>query len=84
MFHEIYFQCLHASFCLPCVQFARKYGDIFSLRLFGGQMIVISGYKRVREVLVEKGENFVDRPSIPLFEEAVGNRGADLTFTLYQ
>lgn len=73
-----------SCFCLPRVQFAKKYGDIFSLRLFGGQMIVISGYKRVREALVEKGEDFVDRPSIPLFEETVGNRGGDFTFILHR
>ncbi|XP_075895311.1 cytochrome P450 2J2-like [Nelusetta ayraudi] len=62
---------LHLQF----TEFAEKYGDIFSLRLFGGKVVVLNGYKRVREALVEKGENFVDRPSIPLFEESFGNRG---------
>lgn len=58
-----------------CVQFAEKYGDIFSINLFGVRMVVLHSYKRVREVLVEKGEHFADRPVIPLLQEVIGNKG---------
>ncbi|XP_051233223.1 cytochrome P450 2J2-like isoform X2 [Dicentrarchus labrax] len=60
---------------LQFTEFAEKYGKIFSLRLFGGRIVVINGYKLVREALVEKGEDFTDRPVIPLFEALVENKG---------
>ncbi|XP_035508738.1 cytochrome P450 2J2-like [Morone saxatilis] len=60
---------------LQFTEFAEKYGKIFSLRLFGGRIVVINGYKLVREALVEKGEDFIDRPVIPLFYTIFGNKG---------
>ncbi|XP_051233221.1 cytochrome P450 2J2-like [Dicentrarchus labrax] len=60
---------------LQFTEFAEKYGKIFSLRLFGGRIVVINGYKLVREALVEKGEDFTDRPVIPLFEAFAKNKG---------
>uniref|UniRef100_A0A3P9NF36 Uncharacterized protein n=1 Tax=Poecilia reticulata TaxID=8081 RepID=A0A3P9NF36_POERE len=56
-------------------EFAGKYGNVFSLRLFGRRIVIINGYKMVRETLIEQGENFTDRPSIPLFEAITQNKG---------
>uniref|UniRef100_A0A8C6T3B3 Uncharacterized protein n=1 Tax=Neogobius melanostomus TaxID=47308 RepID=A0A8C6T3B3_9GOBI len=60
---------------LLILQFAKKYGNIYSLRLFGGHMVVIHGYRLVKEALAVRGEDYVDRPIIPLFEDLVGNSG---------
>ncbi|XP_072294079.1 cytochrome P450 2J4-like [Eucyclogobius newberryi] len=60
---------------LDFAQFAKKYGNIFSLRLFGGQMVVINGYRLVREALAVRGEDYVDRPTLPIFEDLIGNSG---------
>uniref|UniRef100_H3BWI2 Cytochrome P450 2J6-like n=1 Tax=Tetraodon nigroviridis TaxID=99883 RepID=H3BWI2_TETNG len=69
--HRVNPSRLHLQFA----EFAGKYGNIFSLRLFGGRLVMLNGYKTLREALVEKGENFIDRPVIPLFEIFAGNRG---------
>lgn len=60
---------------LQFAQFAQKYGNIFSLRLFGGKVVVINGYKLVREALAVRGEDYIDRPTLPLFEDMIGNKG---------
>uniref|UniRef100_UPI0037E94DF1 cytochrome P450 2J4-like n=1 Tax=Semicossyphus pulcher TaxID=241346 RepID=UPI0037E94DF1 len=69
--HRIEPSRIHLQF----TEFAEKYGKIFSLRLFGGRVVVINGYKLVREALVHRGEDYIDRPVIPLFETMIGNKG---------
>ncbi|XP_014184970.1 cytochrome P450 2J4 isoform X2 [Haplochromis burtoni] len=56
-------------------EFAKKYGDIFTIRIFGGRTVVINSYKFVKEALVQQGDDFIDRPTVPLFEELFGNEG---------
>ncbi|KAF7203377.1 cytochrome P450 2J4 [Nothobranchius furzeri] len=69
--HRIDASRIHLQF----KEFAEKYGNIFSICLFGGRIVVINGYKLVREALVQNGEHFIDRPSVPLFEDLIGNKG---------
>lgn len=51
----------------PMTQLAEEYGPVFSLRRGNNRMVFISGYKMVREALVNQLDSFVDRPVVPLF-----------------
>lgn len=49
------------------MQLAQEYGPVFSLRRGSERMVYISGYKMVKEALVNQLDSFVDRPIVPLF-----------------
>ncbi|XP_048833567.1 cytochrome P450 2J2-like [Brienomyrus brachyistius] len=59
---------------LQLAKFAKQYGNIFSLRL-ERNIVVVNSFKLVKEALVQHGENFVDRPGQPMFEDTVQNSG---------
>ncbi|OPJ76998.1 hypothetical protein AV530_007430 [Patagioenas fasciata monilis] len=54
----------------------KKYGDIFSVDMGTEWIVFINGLHLVKEVLVNQGENFLDRPELPLAREAFSNRGS--------
>ncbi|XP_029002034.1 cytochrome P450 2J5-like [Betta splendens] len=69
------FRVSPSNFHLDLKEFAEKLGDIYSLRLFGERIVIVNSYKLVREALVENGEDYTDRPYMPLFERLFGSKG---------
>uniref|UniRef100_A0A8C2K1X8 Cytochrome P450, family 2, subfamily P, polypeptide 6 n=1 Tax=Cyprinus carpio TaxID=7962 RepID=A0A8C2K1X8_CYPCA len=65
----------HKKVHLQLAKFAEKYGDVLSIRFFGLRIVVLSGYKRVKEVYVQQGENLVDRPMLPMIYDIFGDKG---------
>ncbi len=49
------------------MQLALDYGQVFSLRRGSTRTVFISGYKMVKEAVVNQLDSFVDRPIVPLF-----------------
>ncbi len=56
------------SFLMCCPQLADIYGNVFSIRLGSDKLVIVSGYKMVKEAIVGQAENFVDRPHDALSE----------------
>ncbi|XP_009814316.2 cytochrome P450 2J2 [Gavia stellata] len=52
-----------------------KYGEIFSLQIGSSLFVFVNGLRLVKEVLVNQGENFIDRPEIPLDKEIFSSMG---------
>ncbi|NWW74152.1 CP2DH protein, partial [Climacteris rufus] len=49
-------------------QLQKKFGNIFSLQNCWTNVVVLNGYKMVKEALVNKSEDFADRPSFAIYE----------------
>ncbi|NXB07328.1 CP2D3 protein, partial [Cnemophilus loriae] len=49
-------------------QLQKKFGNIFSLQNCWTNLVVLNGYKAVKEALVHKSEDFADRPYFPIYE----------------
>lgn len=64
-------------------QLAELYGDVYSVRLGGDQMVFVCGYKMVKEAIVTQADNFVDRPYSALSDRFyAGDKGVQLPLPL--
>ncbi|XP_065511677.1 cytochrome P450 2J4-like isoform X2 [Caloenas nicobarica] len=52
-----------------------KYGDIFGLEMGTASFVFVNGLQMIKEVLVNQGENFLDRPEMALYKELFSKRG---------
>ncbi|XP_068135084.1 cytochrome P450 2K6-like [Hyperolius riggenbachi] len=61
------------------MQLAKQFGPIFSVRMGSVKMVVLSGYDTVKSALVDHGDDFAERPHIPMFEDI--NQGYGVPFS---
>ncbi|XP_043924129.1 cytochrome P450 2D15-like [Protopterus annectens] len=54
----------HRSF----TKLSKQYGGIYSLQFGWKNIVVLNGFKAIKEALVKKSEDFADRPIFPAFE----------------
>ncbi|XP_039182157.1 cytochrome P450 2K1-like [Crotalus tigris] len=57
------------------IEWSKKYGPIFRIKLGFQEMVVLTGYETVKEALVNQADAFADRPIVPIFEDAVKGFG---------
>ncbi|XP_067110033.1 cytochrome P450 2J2-like [Osmerus mordax] len=58
---------------------AKQFGNVFSLQWGADKIVFVSGYKMVKDVLVTQGDNFLDRPTSPLFNEVFKGCGISVS-----
>ncbi|KAG7281211.1 hypothetical protein CRUP_019736 [Coryphaenoides rupestris] len=69
---------------MPHITFSRlakKYGNVYQIRLGGNDIVVLNGDKAIRQALVEHSTEFAGRPNFTSFQMISGGRS--LTFTNY-
>ncbi|XP_027519975.1 cytochrome P450 2D17 [Corapipo altera] len=62
---------LSVDFHNPAYSFKKlqkKFGNIYNLQNCWTNVVVLNGYKAVKEALVHRSEDFADRPYLPIYE----------------
>ncbi|XP_078278070.1 cytochrome P450 2D3-like [Rhinoraja longicauda] len=70
----------------PHLSFAKlrkQYGDVMSLDFGWTNVVVLSGYKALKEALVKKSEDFADRPELPVYEKIFKRFGEGIVLAKY-
>ncbi|XP_053577641.1 cytochrome P450 2G1 isoform X2 [Bombina bombina] len=63
-----------------CVlELRKKYGDLFTVYFGSRPVVIVSGYKMVKEILVERGDEFLARGDMPTFDTYYKNYGFAFT-----
>uniref|UniRef100_A0A8C5M6H7 Cytochrome P450 n=1 Tax=Leptobrachium leishanense TaxID=445787 RepID=A0A8C5M6H7_9ANUR len=60
-------------------EFSEKYGSVFSVQLGMEKVVVLCGYEAVKDALVNYGDEFSERPYLPLMEALA--KGTGLIFS---
>ncbi|XP_060977721.1 cytochrome P450 2J2-like isoform X2 [Dama dama] len=60
---------------LTLQQFVKKYGNVFSLDFGTFPSVLVTGLPLIKEALVHQGQNFSNRPVMPLQEHIFNNKG---------
>lgn len=63
---------------LRFTKLAEIYGNVFSFRFGRDKLVLLCGYKMVKEALVTQADNFVDRPYSPMGERFYAGTGGGL------
>ncbi|XP_075389841.1 cytochrome P450 2C23-like [Tenrec ecaudatus] len=58
---------------------AKEYGPVFTLRLGPQLTVILHGYEAVKEALIDQGDEFMGRGSIPIAEDTL--RGCGIVFS---
>ncbi|XP_056389675.1 cytochrome P450 2K4-like [Hyla sarda] len=61
------------------MEMSKKYGEVFTLQFGPKKVVVIAGYKAVKEALVTRAEDFGDRAITPIFSITSNDHGVIFT-----
>ncbi|XP_027627884.1 cytochrome P450 2K6 [Tupaia chinensis] len=57
------------------LELSQKYGSIYSIQMGPKKVVVLSGYETVKDALVNHGDEFGERPQVPIFERIFEGKG---------
>ncbi|NJR73604.1 MAG: cytochrome P450 [Scytonema sp. CRU_2_7] len=56
---------------LVFTELAEKYGNIFQVRVFGRNIVVLNGLETIRQAFLKQSEDFAGRPDVPIVKKII-------------
>lgn len=66
------------------LKLSKKYGEVFTVYLGSRPVVVVTGYKSVKEVYVDRGDDFLARGEMPCFDFSYKNYGVAFTSNMHR
>ncbi|XP_069799514.1 cytochrome P450 2A10-like isoform X2 [Dendropsophus ebraccatus] len=57
------------------MKLSEKYGDVFTVYMGSRPVVVVTGYKLVKEIYLDKGDDFLNRGDLPAWDDYYKNYG---------
>ncbi|XP_075179729.1 cytochrome P450 2G1-like [Anomaloglossus baeobatrachus] len=74
------FLLIYSQGLMPCLtKLAEKFGPVYTLYFGSRPTVVLTGYQAVKEALVELGDAFSNRGTLPIFDHLFHNGGLALS-----
>ncbi|KAG8552925.1 hypothetical protein GDO81_003161 [Engystomops pustulosus] len=64
------------------VKLSEKYGDVYTVYMGSRPVVIITGYKRVKEIYFDKADDFLNRGAMPIWDDYYKNYGVGFTNNL--
>uniref|UniRef100_A0A8C5WEY2 Cytochrome P450 n=1 Tax=Leptobrachium leishanense TaxID=445787 RepID=A0A8C5WEY2_9ANUR len=75
---------LRGDYVKTLMNFRRTYGDVCTIYLGSRPVILVTGYKAVKEVYVDRADDFLARGDMPSFDACFMNYGIILTSDMHR
>ncbi|XP_018428473.1 PREDICTED: cytochrome P450 2C50-like, partial [Nanorana parkeri] len=57
------------------LEMSKTYGTVLTIHLGMGKVIILCGYETVRDALLTQGDEFANRPRLPIFSKSTKDNG---------
>ncbi|XP_075179690.1 cytochrome P450 2A5-like isoform X2 [Anomaloglossus baeobatrachus] len=64
------------------MKLSEKYGDVFTVYMGARPIVVVTGYKLVKEIYLDKGDEYLNRGEMPAFDSFYKGDGLIFTFNM--
>ncbi|XP_063287264.1 cytochrome P450 2G1-like [Pelobates fuscus] len=79
-----FLQLRKGDFVETLQKFSEQYGDVYTVYFGRRPVVVVTGYKRMKEILIDRGDEFLARGDLSTFDAVFKNYGVIFTSNMHR